>query len=425
MADLFQGVNPYSIEQGQIEHRRKMAEALKAQSMQQDPTQMVSGRAVPYSPMQGLSRLAQALSGARGMDLADQEQKALGGRRGEALAQALGGMPQPRQEEQQGPVQPGMAQPSMTVQPSMQDNAQWLGSLAQIGPDATQIGSSMLTLQNQNEQRGEDRAARTQDRILALEATSQNAQIALADRQAAREEAGRLRQDLQRQQQDFQRQQSEAQRAFQDQQRREGAADRRALGNAFPQPVTPVTIQDPNNPNATIVIDGRTRKPFGAGPKLTDTGKMENKRQFNMQGIGETIQEADDILSGVKRGEDGVTQGAPLPTGSGVGSLYDSAAGFFGASPAGSIEAQRLKAVGGALVAKMPRMEGPQSDKDVQLYRESAAEVGNPSTPVARRKAALETVKGLWAKYERLNPDAFQDRRQPSAPAGPKFLGFE
>lgn len=175
-----------------------------------------------------------------------------------------------------------------------------------------------------------------------------------------------------------------------------------------PPPITAVTIQDPDNPNGTIVIDGRTRQVLGKGPKLTDTGKMEGKRQFNMQGIGATIQEAEDLLTG--------KGGKALPTGSGVGTVVDAVAGFVGASPTGAKEAQTLKAVGGALVSKMPRMEGPQSDKDVALYKEMAGVVGDSTVPRERRIAALDKVKELWAKYERINPDAFSDRRAPAAP---------
>ena len=164
-------------------------------------------------------------------------------------------------------------------------------------------------------------------------------------------------------------------------------------------PVTPVTIQDPQNPNATIIVDGRTGKVIGKGPKLTDTGKFEAKRQFNMQGIGATIQAAENILTG--------RSGDPLPTESGFGTAVDYAASLIGVSPSGSQQADQLRALGGALVAKMPRMEGPQSDKDVALYKEAAGRIGDSTIPIARRKAALETVKELWTKYERLNPEGF------------------
>jgi len=43
-------------------------------------------------------------------------------------------------------------------------------------------------------------------------------------------------------------------------------------------PVTPVTIADPKDPNATVVIDARTRQVIGKGPKPTETGKADQRR---------------------------------------------------------------------------------------------------------------------------------------------------
>ncbi len=121
-------------------------------------------------------------------------------------------------------------------------------------------------------------------------------------------------------------------------------------------------------------------------------GEAGAKREVNMTGLGDTISQAEDILAG-KTGA--------KPTGSALGTGIDAAAGWVGMNPSGATEAQTLKALAGALTSKMPRMEGPQSDKDVQLYREMAADVGNPMLPVQRRVAALSTVKGLYSKYEK------------------------
>jgi hypothetical protein len=136
-------------------------------------------------------------------------------------------------------------------------------------------------------------------------------------------------------------------------------------------------------------------------------GKATAEREFNMAGIGGVIKQAEDLLTGTVK-----------PTGSGLGSLVDTVGGFFGMSPKGAAEAQTLKSVAGALTSKMPRMEGPQSDRDTALYREMAAEVGNDTLPVERRLAALQAVKNLWLKYERNNPDAFQGGGAQGAPAG-------
>lgn len=133
-------------------------------------------------------------------------------------------------------------------------------------------------------------------------------------------------------------------------------------------------------------------------------GEMDQKRAFNMGGINEALDTAEGILKG---------RGGPKPTQSVAGSVLDSAGRVIGKSPEGAAQADQLKAIGGALVAKVPRMEGPQSDKDVMLYREMAGNIGNDTLPIARRLEALKTVRQLYAKYERLNtpakPDAGND----------------
>ena len=91
--------SPYAVEQQSIERRRRLAELMQQQSMQQQPTEMAGGWAIPQGPLAGVSKLAQALAGAYGMKQADEQSKSLAGRRRQALADAVGGMPKPRQQE--------------------------------------------------------------------------------------------------------------------------------------------------------------------------------------------------------------------------------------------------------------------------------------------------------------------------------------
>lgn len=189
-----------------------------------------------------------------------------------------------------------------------------------------------------------------------------------------------------------------------------------------PPAVTTTEVIDPSDPTRMLRVDARTYRGgslnapgvIGVSGRLSDREKLEAKRQFNMQGIGAVIQQAEELLTG-KDGQ--------LPTQSGIGTAIDFAGSLVGMTPPGAPEADKLRAIGGALTSKMPRMEGPQSDKDVALYKEMAAQIGNSQLPVARRRAALETVKGLWAKYEKLNPDAFAAPASPAAPS-PAPSGF-
>ena len=145
-------------------------------------------------------------------------------------------------------------------------------------------------------------------------------------------------------------------------------------------------------------------------------GDANAKRDINMGGLNNAIQEAEDLLTGAS--------GKPLPTGSTFGTAVDATAGFFGGNPDGAAEAQTLKALSGALTAKMPRMEGPQSDKDVQMYREMSAVVGDSTVPRERRIAALKQVKSLWGKYDKSGGAAVPVKNEADAmrlPLGTKF----
>ena len=59
----------------------------------------------------------------------------------------------------------------------------------------------------------------------------------------------------------------------------------------------------------------------------------------------------------------------------------------------------QLRVISGALTSNVPRMEGPQSNADVALYKQSAADVANPNIPYQTRMKALETVIQLNEKY--------------------------
>jgi hypothetical protein len=59
----------------------------------------------------------------------------------------------------------------------------------------------------------------------------------------------------------------------------------------------------------------------------------------------------------------------------------------------------QLKILGSKLTAQVPRFEGPQSNVDVQAYREAAGAIADSTIPYADRMAALNTVKQLQSKY--------------------------
>lgn len=127
-------------------------------------------------------------------------------------------------------------------------------------------------------------------------------------------------------------------------------------------------------------------------------GKPQDKAQV------ERIQTATDALDLIQQAK-GIFD-AGKATESLAGKARDIGLGMFGASTEGAQAAAQLKALGGALVAKMPKMTGPQSDKDVLLYREMAGQIADETVPIETRRAALSTVEQIQRKYAGIGPSS-------------------
>ena len=129
---------------------------------------------------------------------------------------------------------------------------------------------------------------------------------------------------------------------------------------------------------------GQQATSLGDGSGNKNSPQQETKRAQNVLSL---TQQAEQILSSGKA------------TGSGIGSLLDTGASWFGVSTEGAQSTAQLSTVAGQLVAQMPRMEGPQSDADVKMYKQMAGELNNASLPVATRMAALRQMQALNEKY--------------------------
>lgn len=119
-------------------------------------------------------------------------------------------------------------------------------------------------------------------------------------------------------------------------------------------------------------------------------GELETAIAKRAQGAGNTLQLLDQAETLLK---------SPGATGSYGGSIYDRAMGAMGQSTSGAQVTAGLKAIAGQLTANVPRMEGPQSDRDVQLYREMAGNLADDTLPIQTRLAALRQIRALQQKY--------------------------
>jgi hypothetical protein len=106
-------------------------------------------------------------------------------------------------------------------------------------------------------------------------------------------------------------------------------------------------------------------------------------------------------------------------TGSYGGALIDQALRVGGVSTKGAENIAKLKTIEAGLVMGMPRLEGPQSNLDQQLYREAAGQIGDPTVPKGTKKAALKTIRDIQGRY----PDAFGEL-QNHTPSGAQADGW-
>jgi len=208
---------PYSAQEQEIERQRRMAEAMQAQSMQPIQGGMQGQVYVPPSWTQGAAQLAKALVGGMGVSRAGEQSQALAKQRSEAMAAALRGMPAPQTVsttgegmtgglDQQDYPQGAAPGDTRTTQPTMQDNAAWLGQLSAIGPDAVGMGSALMGMQQKQQESAEQRAFRAQEGQLArdqrrqeLEARMQDARASQNERLAAQKELRQMQIDAARQ----------------------------------------------------------------------------------------------------------------------------------------------------------------------------------------------------------------------------------
>jgi len=167
--------------------------------------------------------------------------------------------------------------------------------------------------------------------------------------------------------------------------------------------------------------NNQTKPEFKDGQWVTPPRDMKPGEVRTITG-GQQAKDANDALSLIGQARDIL----PNATGSYAGAGYDQAMRFFGQSTDGALASAKLKAIGGALVSKMPKMSGPQSDKDVAMYREMAGRVGDETLPISERSAALDAVEEIQSRYASGQGGAPVPRPAPTKnPSGLQFLGFE
>jgi hypothetical protein len=132
-----------------------------------------------------------------------------------------------------------------------------------------------------------------------------------------------------------------------------------------------------------------------AGAKARAEGEARAGVERDTASGKKTLQ-ATDMLDNIKRARTLLTMD---PTGSLAGAGVDKVIGLAGmTTPSGNV-ANSLETLSGWLVANVPRMEGPQSNFDVENYRAMAGRIGDRTIPAKARLAALDEVERIQQKY--------------------------
>lgn len=154
-----------------------------------------------------------------------------------------------------------------------------------------------------------------------------------------------------------------------------------------------------------VDIDGYRRAEFADGRSMREIGEdgqpikvqvTNNPAATAQKEETQRLQRVDAVLPEIEKL-------LPKATNSYVGRGLDYLVRGFGGSNQGDIATDQLKTLSGQLVSLMPKMSGPQSDKDVAMYKEMAGNLSDPTKSVEARMAALGTIRDLNEKYKELN----------------------
>ena len=165
-------------------------------------------------------------------------------------------------------------------------------------------------------------------------------------------------------------------------------------------------------PNGSAVpISSPTGQPVVKSTTTAAQQSAKNEENTRIQRVETIIPEIRALLS--------------KATGSYLGAGADLLANTVGISTEGAKATAQLKTLSGQMVAAMPKMSGPQSDKDVAMYKDMAGNLSDPTIPIETRLAALETIEKLNEKYKVLNSGGIPATiAKPSSGGKPNAIDF-
>lgn len=370
-------------EQQRIARQQAIAEAMLQRGLQ--PIQQ---QGAPIHWSQGLAQMFNAYSGRRAMDDAAKGRQALGERYQQGLAEEVQRIAAIRRgtpttetivDEQ---ANDGMGAQATITAPAQQNQRGAIEAalLSQYAPVRQMGVLEHKTFENEAT-RANDRAARLHERILTLDAASQNAALAREERAARAAEAAELRREL---------------ATMQDETRRYIADNRTPPAPSISE------IVDPKDPTRMLRIDTRQYKPGGSlgdqgvlgisGKEPTAQKKTEQKEGGKKQ-VTEILSTLSDHYNELEKeggvissDRSGVANLATRAAASGVGQLVLGGMGTKAAETREKIEMTRPLLMSAIRQATGMSAKAMDSNAELKFYMQAATD---PTKNISANRAAL------------------------------------
>lgn len=140
---------------------------------------------------------------------------------------------------------------------------------------------------------------------------------------------------------------------------------------------------------------GRPPQVLQPATKKTETAEEVKKRlseEKRVKDLGLAVAEVEKVM----QPGDLIDQS----TGSYIGNLIDGAMATIGVGTPGYEANARLAPIADLVLKMVPRFEGPQSNYDVQSYKDAAGNLADPTVPNNVKRAAAEEIVRLFKKYK-------------------------
>jgi hypothetical protein len=134
--------------------------------------------------------------------------------------------------------------------------------------------------------------------------------------------------------------------------------------------------------------------------KLASTKKTETAEEVKKRLADE--KRVKDLGLAVSEIERAMTPGGLIDSATGgyLSNLFDTAAAVFSMGTDSSAALARLAPIADLALKMVPRFEGPQSNYDVQAYKDAAGNLANPNVPASTKRAAAGEIVRLFKKYK-------------------------